>query len=101
MATWPGSQFISTHAGLPGWAMRLSVHRKGSEVSNCNTGVLALHWCSVELPLQVLQSHAGFYIGTFSDEDGPISRESEEYFPTRQAAEAALASGTWTQKPNP
>lgn len=75
--------------------------RKGSEMSNGNIGVLALHWCKVELPLQVLQSHAGFYIGTFSDEEGPMSRESEEYYPTREAAVEALASGTWTQKTYP
>jgi hypothetical protein len=60
-------------------------------------GKLALSVCHVELPLQVLKSQAGFYIGTF-DEEGPCSRESFEYFPTKEAAFAALETGEWTQK---
>ena len=50
-----------------------------------------------QLPVQVLQSGAGFYIGTASDA-GPISRESTEYFPSRENAEAALDAGAWTQR---
>ena len=42
------------------------------------------------LPLQVLQSAAGFYIGTSCPQCGPYSRASD-YFPTREAAEAELA----------
>lgn len=38
-------------------------------------GLLALEYCGKRLPLQVLQSAAGFYIGTM-DDDGPCSRES-------------------------
>jgi len=59
-------------------------------------GKLAKDVCNVTLPLQVLRSQAGFYIGTF-DEDGPCSRESVEYFPTKDAAFAALETGEWTQ----
>ena len=54
----------------------------------------------VRLPLQVLRSAAGFYLGTFGDE-GPETRESEEYWPTRQQAEDALRDGTWTQRISP
>lgn len=66
-------------------------------------GHLANLYCHAELPLQVLKSAAGFYIGTFvrdivSDLFGPVSRESEEYFPTEEAAQEALRSGSWTQK---
>jgi hypothetical protein len=64
-------------------------------------GLLAKRWCNVELPLRVLKSQSGYYIGTHSDEDGPMSRESEEYFPTQQAAQVALEEGSWTQKPEP
>lgn len=49
------------------------------------------------LPNQVLQSAAGFYIGT-ADNEGPVSRESEEYFPTQEAAETALKNGNWIQR---
>ncbi|RMX08218.1 hypothetical protein D8I35_03650 [Corticibacter populi] len=63
-------------------------------------GHLAQQWCGLVLPLKVLQSAAGFYIGT-ADEEGPCSKESEEYFPTRAAAEAALNKGQWTQKQTP
>ena len=63
-------------------------------------GRLASEYCNVKLPLQVLQSARGHYIGTFSEE-GPVSRESVEYWDQRKDAETALANGTWTQKPNP
>ncbi len=73
-------------------------------------GKLAKHFCNEELPLRVLKSHAGYYIGTFKDfpegdipfeemeKCGPFSRESVEYFPTEAAAIAALETGEWTQK---
>lgn len=51
----------------------------------------------VRLPLQVLQSAAGYYLGTFTDE-GPYTRESAEYWPTREVAEARMTSGNWTQR---
>jgi len=50
--------------------------------------------------LEVLRSGAGYYIGT-SDDEGPVSRESNEYFRSAKAAQAALASGKWTQKMYP
>lgn len=63
-------------------------------------GKLAAAYCAKHLPVQVLSSHAGFYIET-ADQDGPVSRESLEYFRTREAAELALAGSSWTQKQNP
>lgn len=51
------------------------------------------------VPLQVLRSAAGYYIGTF-DHEGPVSRESVEYWPHRTQAEDALRSGGWTQRLN-
>ena len=59
-------------------------------------GVLAAACGRPDLEVQVLQSAAGFYIGTFSDE-GPFTRESVEYFKTRDMAAAALRDGCWTQ----
>jgi len=47
--------------------------------------------------LQILKSAAGFYIGT-ADRGEPVSRESQEYFRTRQAAEKSLSDGSWTQR---
>lgn len=64
------------------------------------TGQLAFLYCKKRLPLQVLQTRAGFYIGTF-DEDGPCSRESLEYFPSSTAAETALRDSSWTQREHP
>ncbi|ENY2989220.1 hypothetical protein ACFW79_002388 [Salmonella enterica] len=52
---------------------------------------------SVSLPLQVLRSGAGYYIGT-QNEEGPVSRESVEYFSTQSQAEHALKQGTWSQR---
>lgn len=49
------------------------------------------------VPLEVCYSAAGFYLGTYVDNE-PYSRESAEYWTTREAAEAALAGGQWTQR---
>lgn len=49
------------------------------------------------LPLQVLKSAAGYYIGT-ADENGPCSRESDLYFRSESSATEALATGNWSQK---
>ena len=53
-----------------------------------------------KIGLMVLQSAAGFYLGT-ADEEGPVSRESAEYWPTEEAASRALAGQEgvdWTQR---
>ncbi len=49
------------------------------------------------LPLRVLSSNAGFYIGT-ANHSGPITRESQEYFPSEEAALKALETSGWTQR---
>lgn len=61
-------------------------------------GALATTCGRSDLELQVLQSAAGFYIGTYCRHDGPFTRESAEYFPTRLSADAALSSGHWTRR---
>jgi hypothetical protein len=63
-------------------------------------GQLANRLLGVRLPLQVLLSGGGFYIGTI-DEEGPVSRESCEYWPTQSLAESALHSGDWNQREHP
>ncbi len=63
-------------------------------------GMLAKTYCGLELPLEVLSSAAGFYIGT-QDRNEPSSRESVEYWSTAQEATNALRSHHWTQKTNP
>lgn len=66
------------------------------------TGHLAMTYCGKSLPLQILHSRAGHYIGTFDDEAcAPCSRESLEYFPTKEKAQQALETGSWTQKVTP
>ena len=60
-------------------------------------GQLCLEYCYKRFPLQILRSNAGFYIGT-ADDDGPVSRESAEYYVTRDAAQRAHALGDWTQR---
>ena len=56
-------------------------------------GQLALIHCGKFLPLEVLQSAAGHYIGT-RDTEGPVSRESREYFRSYAAAITGDAVGT-------
>ncbi|ELN6260721.1 hypothetical protein RZW58_000968, partial [Salmonella enterica] len=51
----------------------------------------------LSLPLKVLSSRFGFYIGT-ENEMGPVSRESVEYFTTAELAERALEQGSWSQR---
>jgi len=58
-------------------------------------GLLALD-AGYKLPIQVLMSAKGFYIGT-ADDGGPVSRESLEYWTTAQAATSAMDSNAWTQ----
>lgn len=62
-------------------------------------GHLALNYAGKYLPLEVLHSAAGHYIGT-RDRRGPVSRESAEYFRSEAAAKRALARGGWTQLRN-
>lgn len=57
--------------------------------------------CGHRLPLRILKSAAGYYVGTVSDEFGPVSRESVEYWPTAAEAQAAFELGQWTQRRNP
>ena len=49
------------------------------------------------LELSVLQSRAGYYIGT-SQDFIPVSRESVEYFKTQAEAQAALENNSFTQR---
>ena len=63
-------------------------------------GKLASNYCGKFLPLEVLQSAAGHHIGT-SDPEGPVSRESREYFRSYAAAQRALERGGWSQLATP
>ena len=63
-------------------------------------GLLARRYCDKCLPVQVLQSRGGYYLGT-CDQDGPVSRESEEYFLTADQAHAVHRSHAWTQRMEP
>lgn len=59
-------------------------------------GQLAMTYYGKSLPLEVLQSAAGYYIGT-RDFEEPVSRESREYFHSHAAAQRALERGDWSQ----
>lgn len=63
-------------------------------------GQLAYSLLKVRLPLQILQSANGYYLGTANDA-GPVSRESLEYWPSESDAQLALSSGEWTQNEEP
>ena len=63
-------------------------------------GMLALAFHQAFLENQVLKSARGYYIGTFNDQ-GPVSRESEEYWPSEDKAGDALQTGAWTQRQEP
>lgn len=63
-------------------------------------GILASQ-AGFHLPLEIQKSNAGHFLGTCHVDHGPISRESVEYWPTRELAQKALETGNWTQNPNP
>ena len=63
---------------------------------NRQNGILAAA-AGYTLPLEILKSTRGYYIGTQCSA-GPVSRESEEYFKKHDQAEQALKNGTWTQR---
>ena len=63
-------------------------------------GQLALTYCGKFLPLEVLHSAAGHYIGT-RDTEGPVSRDSRDYLRSHAAAQRALARGGWSQLASP
>lgn len=59
-------------------------------------------YANTRIPLEVCRSAAGYYIGRMDPEDGtPYARDSEEYFRTREAADAALAEGLFTLRTHP
>lgn len=63
-------------------------------------GKLAFQYCNLKLELEVLSSAAGYYIGTFNEE-GPVSRESTEYWGSSKDANTALKTNNWMQKEQP
>lgn len=71
-----------------------------SSISNQSNGVVAQWWLGLKLPVGVMQSASGYYLGTSSD-GMPISRESVEYYCTHDEALRALESGNWTQRHHP
>jgi hypothetical protein len=69
-----------------------------SEDTKQQFGWLAEKFGKRQLPLQICESAAGFYVGT-RHENQPFTRESVEYWRTReQANEALLSQDKWTQK---
>jgi hypothetical protein len=50
--------------------------------------------CGELLPIRVLRSPAGYYIGQCCDHDGPMTRLSE-YYTYRETAEDYLATGDY------
>jgi hypothetical protein len=61
--------------------------------------VLASAAAGCTVLLEVCYSAAGFYLGTYRDGE-PHTRESAEYWRRRDAAQSAMATGTWTQREN-
>lgn len=61
-------------------------------------GLLAFTFAGQMLPLKVLRSAAGWYLGTVGPSGEPFSRESEGYYVTANEAQSALVRGNWKQK---
>lgn len=65
------------------------------------TGWLAKEFGGENFELQVLQSAAGYYLGTLDKDGLPYSRESQQYFPDEDTARKALETGTFIQRKHP
>jgi hypothetical protein len=50
------------------------------------------------LPVQVLKSAAGYYLGTLGSDGSPYSRESVEYWKKPLDAMVALGAGNWNAR---
>lgn len=74
------------------------VKSDGGEPAAPRLGLLAQR-AGKDLPLEICYSAAGFYLGTYDDQ-GPYTRESQEYWPKREQAQRALEAGLWTQRPD-
>ena len=77
--------------------MPLAVLSNHEQARSESIGYLALTYVGKRLALRVCHSAADYFIGA-TDEDGPVSRESVEYFRSGQAAREALATGRWQQR---
>lgn len=51
-----------------------------------------------EYPLVICKSNAGYYIGRLDKEGFPYSRESKEYFQSKELATVAFETDTWTRR---
>lgn len=63
-------------------------------------GRLARQLTHEAFELEVCYCAAGFYLGTVRDNQ-PFTRESVEYWPRRELASTALATGRWKQRAQP
>ncbi|WP_404653260.1 hypothetical protein [Bradyrhizobium sp. USDA 336] len=52
---------------------------------------------AAETGIKVCRSAAGYYLGRIGPE-GPVDRDSEQYWREKDAASAALANGEWTSR---
>lgn len=57
--------------------------------------------CGEPLPIEVLHSAAGYYIGQWCSGDGPYSRLSEEYYSSFSKAKHALDENNFTMRQHP
>ena len=73
------------------------------EIARCianGLSYLATRTFGHDVKLGVWQSGGGFYLGHW-DVEGPVSRDSQEYWATKELAEQALKDKSWTQRVNP
>ena len=64
-------------------------------------GEIAERYGFGKMELKVCRSGAGYYIGTWDDREGPISRESVHYYATAEEAQKALEGDAWVQRDHP
>ncbi len=55
----------------------------------------------IDVPLVVLRSAAGYFIGAEDENGSPLSRDSAEYYRTHEEATRALEEGSFTQRLEP
>ena len=68
-----------------------------ARMSKPKYGYLVKKFSGEKLPLEILSSPYGWYIGTRKD-GSPYTQESAELYSTAKAAERAFRTGRWTQR---
>lgn len=95
---WQACEAECARRGKPAIAERAWEAATGPKARRAPPLTIRENATGLPLPVQVLKSAAGFYLGAFGSDGSPYTRESVEYWRTEAAATAALLTGQWSAR---